>query len=161
MVFVLIAQIPFLEGIPDNEPGDLVGQHRIIPGGHVPQSGVGIQGLAADRHNVGAVLGGGRHLQVQPAQQFAQGTELMAFLGHNEDDPLPLLAEPASHTLEGKGLAGPGGAADPAVAVGVFVIVVWVQEHRRAVIEIQPQEHAVAVAEFVGGEGEGGGHPGG
>lgn len=78
----------------------------------------------------------------------------MALLGHDEDDPPPLLPQPSAQTLQGEGLARAGGAADPAVAVGVFIVVVGVKEHRGAVVEVQPQKNPVAVAEFVGGEGE-------
>ena len=78
----------------------------------------------------------------------------MALLGHDEDDPPPLLPQPSAQTLEGKGLARAGGAADPAVAVGVFVVVIGVQEHRGAVIQVQPQKNPVAVAELIGGKGE-------
>ena len=85
----------------------------------------------------------------------------MALLGHNEDHPPPLLAQPPAQALEGERLAHAGGAADPTVAVGIFVVVVGVQKHRGAVVEVQPQEDAVAVAELVGGKGKGGSHAGG
>mgnify|MGYP006922429169 CR=1 FL=1 len=28
-----------MQRVPDNQPGNLIGQHRIVPGGHVPQTG--------------------------------------------------------------------------------------------------------------------------
>ena len=161
MVLVLIGQIPLLQGVPDDEPGDLIGQHRVVPGGHVPQAGVAVQGPAPDGHDVGAVLGGGGQAQVQPAQQLAQGAELVALLGHDEDHPPPLLPQPPAQALQGERLAHAGGPADPAVAVGIFVVIVGVQKHRGAVVEVQPQEDAVAVAELVGGKGKSRRHAGG
>ena len=70
----------------------------------------------------------------------------MTFFRGNDDDSLALLTEPAAEALERNCLARASRAADPPISVGVLVVIVWVKEYRRAVIEIQPQEDAVVVA---------------
>lgn len=57
MVLILIRQIPFLQRVPDDEPGNLIRQNGIVPYRQIPQAGVGVQGFPTDSHDIGAVLG--------------------------------------------------------------------------------------------------------
>ena len=78
----------------------------------------------------------------------------MAFLGNDAHHTLALLPQASGQALERYALAGAGVAADPPVAVGVFVVVVRVEEHWGLVIEIQPQKDAFAIAVLIGHKGE-------
>ena len=120
--------------------------------------GVGVQRRAPDGHEVGAVLGGRGHAEIEPTEFFTQWPELMALFRGDDDNPLPLLPQAAAEGKQREGLAGTGGPADPPVAVGVLVVVVGVEEYRRFVIHVDTQEYAVLVAELVGGKGERRGH---
>ena len=84
----------------------------------------------------------------------------MAFLGNDAHHTLSLLPQASGQTLERYALAGAGVAADPPVAVGVFVVVVRVEEHWGLVVEIQPQKDAVAVTVLIGHKGESCGYAG-
>ena len=78
----------------------------------------------------------------------------MAFLGNDAHHTLALLPQASGQALERYALAGAGVAANPPVAVGVFVVVVRVKEYRGLVVEVQPQKDAVAVAVLIGHKGE-------
>ena len=65
----------------------------------------------------------------------------MSLFRGNDDNALALLAKPAAEALERNGLACTGRTADPPISVGVLVVIVWVKEYRRAVIEIQSEEY--------------------
>ena len=64
----------------------------------------------------------------------------MTLFRGNDDNALALLAKPAAEALERNGLACTGRTADPPISVGVLIIIVWVKEYRRAVIEIQSED---------------------
>ena len=78
----------------------------------------------------------------------------MPFFGGDDNDPLALLAQAAAEGEQCEGLSGAGRSADPPVAVGVLVVVVGVEEHRRLVIHVDAKEYPVLVAEFIGCKGE-------
>ena len=78
----------------------------------------------------------------------------MAFLGNDAHHTLSLLSQASGQTLKRYALAGAGVAADPPVAVGIFVVVVGVEEHWGLVVEVQSQKDTVAVAVFIGHKGE-------
>ena len=143
-----------MQGIPDDEPGDLVRQHGVVPRRQLLYSGIGVQCLAADSHDIGTIPRGGGQAQIQAAQLLAVGAELVAFLGNDAHHTLALLPQASGQALERYALAGTGVAADPPVAVGVFVVVVRVEEHWGLVVEIQPQKDAVAIAVLIGHKGE-------
>jgi len=84
----------------------------------------------------------------------------VAFLGNDAHHALSLLPQASGQALERYALAGAGVAADPPVAVGVFVVVVRVEEHWGLVVEIQPQKDAVAIAVLIGHKGESRGYAG-
>ena len=154
IVLVLVAEILFQQRIEDDEPGDLVSQNGVVTGRQAAQAGIGIQRGAPDGHDVDAVLGGRGQADKLSADLFAQGAELVAFLGNDVNDLPPLLPQTATQGEQRKGLARAGGAADPPVSVGVLVIIIGVQEHRRLVIHIESEKHAVFIAEFIRGKGE-------
>ncbi len=56
----------------------------------------------------------------------------------NSDNAFALLTESAAKALERNGLTRTSGAADPPVTIGVLVVIIWVEEDRGAVIEVQP-----------------------
>ena len=62
----------------------------------------------------------------------------MPLFRSNDDHALALLTEPAAEALERDGFARASRAADPPITVGVLIVVIRVEEYRRAVIEIQP-----------------------
>ena len=161
VVLVLVAHVLLLEGIPDQQAGDLRGQYRVAALLQVVQVRIAVQRLAPDGHKIGTVLRGRGQPQIEPADLFTKRPELMPLLGDDEDDATPLLPDPAAEALQGDALAYAGGAANPQVAVGVLVIVIGVQEHRGAVVEIEAEKNAVAVAELIGDKRKGGGHAGG
>ena len=69
----------------------------------------------------------------------------MPLFGGYDNNTLALLPEPTAKALERYRLACTGGATDPPVAVGVFIVIVGVQEDRRAVVEVQAEEDTVVV----------------
>ncbi|MPN06673.1 hypothetical protein SDC9_153929 [bioreactor metagenome] len=79
----------------------------------------------------------------------------MSLFGYDVNNLLPLLPQPSANGLKRKGFASAGGAAHPGIAVGVLVIVVKVQKHRRAVVHVETEKNAALVAELVRGKGEG------
>ena len=154
IVFVLLREILLLQGVPDDEPGDLIRQHGVVPRRQLLYSGIGVQCPTADSHDVGAIPRGRRQAQIQAAQLLTVGAELVAFLGNDAYHTLALLPQASGQTLERYALAGAGVAADPPVAVGVFVVVVRVEEHRGLVVEVQPQKDTIAVAVLIGHKGK-------
>ena len=78
----------------------------------------------------------------------------MAFLGNDAHHTLSLLSQASGQTLERYALAGAGVAADPPVAIGVFIVIVRVKEYWGLVVEVQTQKEAVAVAVLIGHKGE-------
>ena len=76
----------------------------------------------------------------------------MTLFRGNDDNALALLTKPAAEALERNGLTCTGRAADPPISVGVLVVIVWVKEYRRAVIEIQPEEYPVVITQLIRGK---------
>ena len=64
--FVLLVQVLFLQGKPDDELCDLIRQYGVVASRDVLELCVGVQRSPANGHQVRAVLGGRRHPQVQP-----------------------------------------------------------------------------------------------
>ena len=150
IVTILIAEVSLLQAVPDNESGDLICQHGIIPGSKPFEPRVGVEGFSADGHDVRTVRRGRGHPQIQTAELFTARTELVAFLRNDVNDALALLPQTAADTLKRERLACTGRATDPDVAVRVFVVVVGVQEHRRAVVHIKSEKDAVPVRQLIG-----------
>ena len=65
--FVLLVQVLFLQGKPDDELCDLIRQYGVVAGRDILEFCVGIERPPPNGHQVRAVLGGRRHPQVQSA----------------------------------------------------------------------------------------------
>ena len=74
----------------------------------------------------------------------------MAFLRNDVNDTLALLPQTAADKLERKRLASAGRAADPDVAVRIFIVVIGVQKDRRTVVHIETKEDTVPVRQLIG-----------
>ena len=64
IVLVLLREILLLQGIPNDEPGNLVRQHGVVPRRQLLYSGIGVQCPTADSHDVGAIPRGGGQAQI-------------------------------------------------------------------------------------------------
>ena len=149
VILVLIGEVALLQRIPDDQMRNLFGKDAVVTGRQVFEPRVGIQRFAPDRHDVRAVLRRWGKPQIQPAELFAEGPELMPLLGDDEDHPLALLPQAPAQAVERERLARAGAAADPHVAVRVLVVIVGVEERRRTVVHVEPEEHAAAVGKLV------------
>ena len=78
----------------------------------------------------------------------------MALLRNDENYSFALLTEPPSEAVKSKGLARAGGAADPNIAVSVLIVVVRVEERRRAIVHIKTEKYTVAVRKLIRGKWE-------
>ena len=56
IVLVLIGEVSLLQRVPNDEVGNLLGQHRVVTGGKIFESRVGVQRFSPDGHDVGTVL---------------------------------------------------------------------------------------------------------
>ena len=92
IVPILIAEVAFLQAVPDDKPRNFIRQHRIIAGGKPFEARVGIERFSADGHNIGAVRRGWRHTQIQAAELFAARSKFVTFLWDDVNDTLALLS---------------------------------------------------------------------
>ena len=152
--FVLLVQVLFLQGKPDDELCDLIRQYGVVASRDILELRVGIERPPPNGHQIWAVLGGRRHPQVQPAQLFAEWAELMSLFRRNDDNALTLLAEPTAEALERDRLARAGRTPNPPISVGIFVIIIRIEKYRRSVIEVQPQKDAVVITQFIRSKGK-------
>ena len=76
----------------------------------------------------------------------------MPFLRDNVNDTLALLPQTTADALECERLACTRRAADPDVAVRIFIVVIGVQKDRRTIVHIETEEDTVAVGQLIGRE---------
>ena len=69
----------------------------------------------------------------------------MAFFRDNVYNTFALLPQTAADTLERERLASARRAADPDVAVRIFIVVIGIQKDRRTVVHIETKEDTVPV----------------
>ena len=136
VVHVLLRQIALLERIPYGEPGDFLRQQGLPALGTAILSCVGRGFQTANVHQADTIRGGRPQLDKLAAHRLAQGTVLMALFGDNVDHLPLLLPKPLADALKQGGLARSAVAERGKVAVGVFVVIVQVDEYRRAVVEV-------------------------
>ena len=79
----------------------------------------------------------------------------MSFFGDDIDDSLALFPQTAADTLIRDSLSNTGRTTQPDVTIGILVVVIRVQKDGGAIVEIDPEKDAVAVAEFIRGKGKG------
>ena len=78
----------------------------------------------------------------------------MSLLRDDVDHLALLLPEPFPDALKQGGLAGSAVPERGEIAIGIFVVIIQVNEHRGTVIEVQAKENAFLVAQFKGGKGK-------
>ena len=58
IVPVFVAEVAFLQAVPDDKPRNFIRQHGIVAGGKPFEARVGVERFSADGHNIGAVRRG-------------------------------------------------------------------------------------------------------
>ena len=83
-------------------------------------------------------------------------------LFRDDVDYLPLLLpKPLADALKQGGFARAAVAERGKVAIGVFVVIIQVDEYRGAVVEVQAKEDTLLIAQLKGGKRKRGSHTGG
>ena len=157
---ILFAEVFLLQGIPHAQPGHLFRQKGFPPVTGGPRA-VRVLPEAPDLHQPNAVRRCRAKLDKLAAKGFTQGAVLMSFFRDDADDLAPLFPHPFPDRLQDGRLSGAGRPEYGEIAVGVLIVIIKVDQHGGAVVEIQAQENAAGIAELIGGKRKRSGHTSG